>query len=177
MHRIIQSITLLAALGFCACASTNRKTWVAPDRSAELRFVLGPSGTSHAARDSYSYYSLHARRSGKRLAVVRSIITDEPTHQPPRRQAVHFSPTGQTILVEEDISDASPDYAHTLLYSDGALSRSRDLQLPVRSRPLPDVYGSLPSVVSITDTEVIYQFPDSEKAERSRFEDLHDRGL
>ena len=135
--------------------------------------MSGPPGIIHAAHDCYSYYRLHDCRSGKRLAVVRSIISDETFRV--SRQAVFFSPTGRTVLINEDTTDSSPVFCNTLLYYDGTHFSSRDLQLPRRSKPIP--YGSWPFVVSITDTDVEYQFSESATTERSKSDDLRDRGF
>lgn len=168
---------LVTSAVLSSCSVTHDKAWNSPDRTTELRFVKGPQGPTYSNEDSFSFYSLHESQSGKRLITVRSII-NEYTHPSVQKQRIHFSPTGRTILIEEDISDASPDYVYTLIYRGENGFYSRDLALPGRSSSNPhDVYGLWPDVLSITDDSIEYRFFEDEQSAWVKITDLRDRGF
>ncbi len=167
----------LASLILVSCSVTHDKVWNSPDKTTQLRFVKGPQGPTQSNEESFSFYSLHERQSDKRLISVRSII-NENTLDFVQTQRIHFSPTGMTILIEEDISDASPDYVYTLIYQEDSRYHSRDLALPTRSTPNPhDGYGLWPDVISITDEAIEYRFLKDEPSVWVKISELRDRGL
>lgn len=171
----LRLVGLLATVLISSCATQSKQSWESPDHSTRLTFTQAPSGTSGSEGASYSYYSLHDTKTGERLAVVGSIISDSATYV--AKQRVHYSPTGRTILIEEDVSDASPDYAFKLLYLDGSFYHSRNLNIPAQLLPdLHNVYGVTPVIVSITDDAVKYRYNELEHSQESTFKELRDVG-
>jgi hypothetical protein len=168
----------LLSLCLIGCVSNpgNQRVWVSPDKSREVRFVPGPDRSNFEVTpsdfSSCSYYALTNRKTGERLGVAPSVIRD---HQLDfvRLQDVHFSPTGQTILIAEDTSDASPVYSYVLLQQADPWE-PRFLKLPIRGLVGGFGYGQWPEVERISDTEVCFRYPNDEKLESLRFEEIPD---
>ena len=109
-------------------------------------------------RQTFSQYEVFSQHSGKRLAIAASIVDEFALKDHLKRQAVHFSPSGNTIVIDEDASDASDWVAYTLITrrNAGELFSVGELTLPVRDTH--SSYGEWPVVVSVTDSEVFYRY-------------------
>jgi len=117
-------------------------------------------------RNTFSRYEIFERPSGKRLEVTASIIDEFALKDHLKRQEVHFSPSGQTIVIDEDASDASDWVNYILISRRSAADRYfvERLELPVRQATSP--YGEWPIVVSVTDSEVFFHYPDDTEIRR-----------
>lgn len=88
-----------------------------------------------------------------------------------RLQDVHFSPTGRTIWIAEDTSDASPVHSHVLLRQ-AEPWEVRILKMPLQGRAGGFGYGQSPKVERISDSEVIFRYPDDGAPSSLRFGEI-----
>ncbi|MES2709804.1 MAG: hypothetical protein V4726_24615 [Verrucomicrobiota bacterium] len=72
------------------------------------------------------------------------------------------------------MTDASPEYRHTLIRQrgDSDLFDSFEINLGSRSRPLPDVYREWPSIAGVTDTEIVLHWSSQPKVTTYLISDL-----
>jgi hypothetical protein len=86
-----------------------------------------------------------------------------------------ISPTGKTVLIQEDISDAPPYFQYILIYYDSFLKRDWVRHLAFSKAPRWSYEDPRPEIVSITDEKITYR-PDrrSKKTKTSKLDALRD---
>jgi len=158
---------VVGVLGLCSCAQKPTAGSPFPGPNGVSR---SPSGKFHILHDtgdgrSPALYGLYDRE-GKLLATCPSIVTAEGIKVPglPVEQTVNWSPSEKTVLIYENMSDASPEYEHHLFSENrSGTFDSRTIDLPHRSEPLP--YGEWPSVDSVDDSRLNLRWRSDPKAE------------
>jgi len=124
-----------------------------------------------------SAFSRVEGEGGKLLVKFPSIIDRQRIENVtglPVDQKVIWSSTRRTAVVYENMSDASPDYRHLLIRWNGEEGRYEvfKIDLETRSPGLPVMYAIWPSIVSVSDRELILAWPSAPKQSRVSIEDL-----
>ena len=120
--------------------------------------------------DRPAQYTIYMR-DGRKIAEVPSIVdaaTVANVPGLPHEQLVMWSPTENTALIYENMSDASPAYRHYLITkqpSSPSMNVST-INLGTRHSSLEDIYGTWPTVARLDDSELELNWVNDPKPER-----------
>lgn len=148
------------------------RTWTFKNRKVSLH--LGPSVIGDEPKTA-SYYLITPSKDSSDNCSAGSYISKEDYSHRGRliEPAVHFSPSGNTVLIDEEVSDASPLYQVILVYFDSHLKRDwiRHISLPA----VPTIsFPERAIIISITDGEIFYRFPGDKKVKRVLISEVPD---
>lgn len=160
------------------------ETWKSRGRSVTLH--LGPDLAGDFDRTASYYKVSHSRQhlaQPENKDDLNEVITpasfisseDYSSRKESIKPQVFFSPTGETILIDEDVSDASPSYQFILIHFNPDIHYVRD---EVRHLELPTVptatYPGRPSIISISDESITYRFYGEHRSKTVKFTNLRD---
>ncbi|MEK0450734.1 MAG: hypothetical protein RL088_3002 [Verrucomicrobiota bacterium] len=158
----MKSIVALAALVVVAGCSTVK----APAKRSLSEFGLAIKHVKPAHETDIPKIVLSDSVTGASLAEAKSIFTPEAVAifgMPPEqdRFRVLVSPSGRTVAVHENVSDASPEERITLFQKGTAnVWQVRAVLPPYKdpSPPPPIIYGTYGTSLSVDDDSLYYRF-------------------
>lgn len=134
-----------------------------------VRFVAGPDQPPGEKPRTFSFYQV-TRRSEKHpvtldLGVESAMdvwhFRNTPGSRPSEFIKLFASPSGKTLLIEEDVpNDCSPCWNHMLVRFDGEEMTATYLDLPSRVTKDTEVFGFTPLATSISDHDISYRYND-----------------
>jgi hypothetical protein len=172
----MKSLILLALMIFAACSFAADKNklptkWTKGGRVITL--TLGPELIPHTI-DTASYYTISPSPGSDKPVDTGSFISKEYYFDAIIPQ-IFVSPTGKTVLIQEDASDASPHFQYILIYYDSHLQRDWVRHLAFSRASRWSYEDPRPEIVSMTDEKVTYRLDmRSKQTKTSKFEALPD---
>ena len=162
---------IFAACSFAAEKDNLPTKWAKGGRVVTL--TLGPELIPHTI-DTASYYTISPSPGSDKPVNTESFISKEYYFDRIIPQ-IFVSPTGKTVLIQEDVSDASPHFQYILIYYDSHLQRDWVRHLAFSRASRWSYEDPRPEIVSITDEKVTYRLDiKSKKTKTSKLEALSD---
>jgi hypothetical protein len=164
-------IILLVVFATSAIGSDLPTKWSKGGRTITLN--LGPELIASSA-DVASYYTISPSLGSDKPAYTESFISKEYYFDGVIPK-IYVSPSGKTVLIQEDVSDGSPHFQYILIYYDTHLQRDWVRHLAFSKARRWSYEDPRPEIISITDKKIIYRLDQKSKTTKtSKFEDLRD---
>ena len=164
-------VLVLAASSFGADKDNLPTKWSKGGRIVTLN--LGPELISSSSQAA-SYYTVSPSLGSDKPTHTESFISKEYYFDRIIPQ-IFVSPTGKTVLIQEDVSDASPHFQYILIYFDSHLQRDWVRHLAFSRASRWSYEDPRPEIISITDEKITYRLDmRSKKTKTSKLDTLPD---